>query len=144
MQPQIERYEGPNPKDGMLAGVRGFLSLNDEDLGKVTAHYRQSTPPMNLHTEELGHLMVSINELLEAEPACAHRALDILAHVRMYNAACEDNQHYIRMTFTPGLTDENHGKCVDNVNRAEDVASKRARIIIDKVTGLEESCRTDA
>jgi hypothetical protein len=37
MLPKIQEYAGPNPKDGLLAGVAGLLGRSDADLGKAAA-----------------------------------------------------------------------------------------------------------
>jgi len=144
MQPQIERYEGPNPKDGMLTGVKGLLSNTDAQLAQFAKAIQGTVPPQFVPFEDVPYTKVAIANLHEQDPEFTVRALDVVSHLRMFNEARENGLHYSRLTFAPGLTAENHEKAMWNALQAEQTMTKRARIIIDKITELEAVSGKDA
>jgi hypothetical protein len=56
----------------------------------------------------------------------------------MLNDARENGLFHTRLTFTPGLTAANHERVRQGVDNAEIMMARRARIIIDKITALED------
>lgn len=144
MRPQIERYEGPNPKGGLLAGVSGLLSRTDAELAQFAAHLQKTTPPQFVPREDAPYTTVAVAQLHEHDPEYAVRALDVLSHIRMLNESRENELYYSRLTFAPGLTTENHEKAMWNASQAEQQMARRARIIVDKITELEEMFPQDA
>jgi len=144
MKPQIQKYAGPNPKDGMLAGVTGLLGQSDQELSKLAVHLQQTIPSHFRPREEASYTAGAIGQLEKFDSAYTVRVLDILAHIRMLNDDRENGLYYARLTFEPGLSAENHGKAVANAAQAEEQAAKRARIIVDKITALESKFPPDA
>jgi len=144
MQPQVERYAGPNPSEGFLAAVAGLLKASDAELAQLAAHLQATTPPKFLPKQEASYTTAVISQAHEFEPDYAVRVLDILAHLRMLDEARENGLYYHRLTFAGGLTSENHAKAVQNVDLTEDQLSLRARIIVDKITALEQKYPGDA
>jgi len=147
MKPQIQKYAGPNPKDGMLAGVTGLLAQSDQELSKLLAvHLQQTIPPHSMPLmprEEASYTAGAIGQLEKFDSAYAVRVLDILAHIRILNDARENGLYYARLTYEPGLSPENYGKAVANVAQADEQVAKRARIIVDKITALESKFPPD-
>ena len=138
MHPQIQRYAGPNPKDGMLAGVTGLLHSSDAEILQVARQLQATTPPPFIPAEEARYTASVVGQLHDLDPEYAVRVIDVLSHLRMLNDAREDGLYYHRLTFTPGLTEENHETAIANVDRGQKQMAKRARIVIDKITALEE------
>jgi len=141
MQPQVQRYEGPNPTDGLLAGVAGLLKQPDAKIQELAAHLQATTPPPFIPADEPSYTIRSVADLHDFEPDYAVRILDVLAHLRMIEQTRQNADHYHRLTFTPGLGDENHRKAIENVNTSHREIAKRARIVIDKIAALEERFR---
>jgi hypothetical protein len=138
MQPQIERYDGPNPREGMLAGVTGLLGQTDAQIATMAAHFRATMPPQFMPLEEPAYTAASVGAIHDLEPDYSARVLDILAHIRMLNDARENGLFHTRLTFTPGLSEANHESARQGVDNAEIMMARRARIIIDKITALED------
>lgn len=138
MRPQVERYAGPNPKEGFLSGVSGLLKRSDAELAQWSASEKANTPSQFYPREEAPYTASVAGQAHDFEPDYAVRLLDILSHLRMYNESRENGLHYTRLTFAPGITDENHARAVGNADAAEDQMSRRARIIVNKITALEE------
>ncbi len=74
----------------------------------------------------------------EFDAAFSERVLDILSNIHMFNEIRDNGLFYQRLTFESGLGDANYIKVLQNADMAEHELSKRARIIIDKITALEE------
>ena len=138
MHPHVQRYAGPNPSEGILSGVEGLLTQSDEELAKLAAYMQANTPPQFWPREEPGYTAAAVAEAHQMDPDYAVRVLDILSHIRMLNDGRENGLYYTRLTFAAGITEENHAKAVQNADRADDQMAKRARIIVDKITALEQ------
>lgn len=138
MKPQLERYEGPNPRDGMLAGVTELLAQPDAQIAAIAAHFKATMGPQFVPLEEPAYATASIGAIHDLEPEYASRVLDILAHIRMLNDARENGLFHTRLTFTPGLSKENHQSTRQGVDNAEIQMARRARIVVDKITALED------
>ena len=102
---QTERYEGPNPREGMLTGLRGMLGQSDDQLYAMAAHFQATMPPQFVPVEEPAYTAGSVSAIHDLEPDYARRVLDILAHIRMLNDARENGLFHTRLTFTPGLSE---------------------------------------
>lgn len=137
MVPALERYSGPNPTDGILEGVRGLLQAEEEEFAKATAYLATTTPPQFYPREDPTYTMAAVSQLHDLDPDYTVRVLDVLAHIRMLNDSREHGLHYSRLTFTPGLTSENHAKATQNADTAEVMSAKRARLIVEKIMALE-------
>jgi hypothetical protein len=138
MKPQIERYEGPNRREGMLTGVTGLLGQTDEQIAAIAEHKRATMGPQFVPVEEPAYATASIGALHDLEPDYASRVLDVLAHIRMLNDARENGLFHTRLTFTPDLSEENHRNAEQGIDNAEKMMANRARIVIDKITALED------
>ena len=138
MHPQIQRYAGPNPKDGMLAGIGGLLKCSGSDIAKFAARQRATIGPQHWPTEQPSYTMGALGKLHDLDPDYGVRVLDVLSHIRMLNEARETGVYYLRLTFTPGLSVANYDKAEENRQSAETQAAERARIIVDKISALEE------
>lgn len=138
MLPLVQRYAGPNPKEGVLAGVAGLLKRSDEELAALAAHEKATTPPQFWPREEAPYTSIAAAQAHDLEPEYAVRLLDVLSHIRMLEDLRENQMYYSRLTFAPGITDENHEKAVRNADAAEEQRGKRARIIITKISKLLE------
>jgi hypothetical protein len=138
MKPQIDRYEGPNPTDGLRTGVTGLLAGSDAAIAEIAAHKRTTTPPQFIPREEPAYTAAIANSIHDLNPDYAVRVLDVLAHIRMLNDARENGLYYTRLSFAGDLTEENHGKAVWNAEQAEGMMLQRARIVIDKISALED------
>jgi hypothetical protein len=138
MKPQVERYQGPNPRDGMLAGVTGFLGQTDDQIAAFAEHMKARMAPQFVPHEEPAYTTASIGVIHDLEPDYAARVLDILAHIRMLNDARENGLFHTRLTFTPGLSEGNHDSARQGIDNAEIMMARRARIVIDKITALED------
>src|SRR6266851_114940 len=119
MLPQIQRYAGPNPRDSLLASVGGLLQATDADLAKLAAYEQAHTPPQFLPQQEASYATAVATEAHDFDPDYAVRLLDILSHIRMFNDTRESCLFYTRLTFTPGMTDENHRTLIQNVDAAD-------------------------
>lgn len=139
LRPQVERYAGPHPKDGLLGGVSGLLKGSDAELARAAAH-GASLSPQFYPSQEAPYSEAAAAQAHGFDPDYAVRVLDVLSHLRMYNETREQEVHYSRLTFAPGITPENYERAVRNAVQAEDQLSRRARIIVDKITKLEEVC----
>lgn len=139
-QRQAKRYDGPNPKDGILAGVKGLLDGTDEKIAEVAAHLKETTGPQFVPKLEAQYTASIAASLHDLEPNYARRVLDVLSHVQMFNEARENGLYYSRLTFTVGLSPANHDSARANVEHAERQMLKRARIVVDKIAELED-CR---
>ncbi len=131
MKPQVEKYEGPNPSSGLLAGIRGFLGNTDDQLAAFAAQIQPTIPPQQWPSEEVGYTLRKIDSLQDHEPDYAVRVLDVLSHVRMLNDARENNLYYLRLTFLPGLSEVNYTAARNNINGTEQLALQRARVIVE-------------
>ena len=141
MHPQVQRYAGPNPSEGFLAGVAGLLARSDAELAQLAAYEKVNTPPQFWPREEASYAMAAAAQAHDLEPDYTVRLLDILSHLRMFNEVRENGIYYSRLTFAPGplcLTPENHAKAVQNADAADEQIARRARIIVDRITALEE------
>jgi hypothetical protein len=145
MRPQIQRYGGvgPNPSKNFLAAVEGLLKRSDDELAQFAAYEKSNTP---LHffypREEASYATEIVVQAHDFEPDYAERLLDILSHLRMLNEAREDGLYYHHLTFTPGMSAENHKAAIQNVSGAGEQIAFRARIIVDKITALEQKYST--
>jgi hypothetical protein len=142
MLPQIERYAGPNPKDGMLSGVKGLLTRSDAELAALAAREKGTATPRFWPSEDAPYSSAALAQAHDFNPDYAVRVLDILSHLRMFNETRENGRFYARLTFTPGLTEENHGKAVVNADGADAEIALRARVVIEKITALDEKYPT--
>ena len=142
IRPQIEQYAGPNPKDGLLSGVEKLLTETDQDLARFANHLQTTTPPQFVPRFDVPYVTGAVPQLHSCEPEYAVRVLDVLAHIQMFNEARENGLHYLRLTFVPGLSRENHEKAMWNVTEMETQMARRARIIVDKITELEGAFRS--
>jgi len=138
LRPHVERYAGPNPRDGLLAGVSGLLNRPDAELAQMTAYKRATSSPKFYPREDAPYTEAVVAQAHDFKPEYAVLVMDVLAHLRMYNEVRENELHYTRLTFVPGITEENHALAVGNAEQSEDQLSRRARIIVDKITQLEE------
>jgi len=138
MLPLIQRYAGPNPKDELLAGVEGLLRSSDAELAQLAEHLQKTTPPSFIPHQEVSYTTTAVGQLHDQDPEYAARILDILSHIRMFNDARENGLYYLRLTFAPGLTDANHQKAIANVLQTEAQLAKRARIIVEKISSVED------
>ena len=138
MHPHVQRYAGPNPSEGILAGVKGLLTQSDAELAQLAAYLQANAPPRFWPREEPSYTTAAVAKAHELDPDYAVRVLDILSHIRMLNDARENGLYYTRLTFVPGITPGNHANAVQNADGADDQMAKRARIIVDKVTALEQ------
>jgi hypothetical protein len=138
MYPLVKRYEGPNPNDQFLAAVEGLLKSSDEELAKLAAYQKKTMQPQFWPGEEASYATASASQIHDFDPKYAVRLLDILSHLRMFNEARERWEYYFQLTFVPGLTSENYARTMQNVNATDEQITKRARIIVDKITDLEQ------
>jgi hypothetical protein len=144
MRPQIERYAGPNPRDGMLSAVRSLLERTDDDAIAILAAEENARAQLSFWPEEHApYTETTIAQAHDFDPEYAVRVLDVLAHLRMFNGVRENGLHYFRLTFESGLTPENHASAVSNVAGAEDQMALRAEAIIRKITELEARSSPD-
>lgn len=74
----------------------------------------------------------------EFDAAFSERVLDILSNIHIFNEIRDNGLFYQRLTFDSGLGEANHNTVLQNADMAQHQLSKRARIIIDKITALEE------
>lgn len=139
MQTQIDKYAGPNPKDGVLASVKGLLLQTDADLGKFAA-LEKATSATGLFqlSVETPYASTAILQADYLDSLFSQRVLDILAHIRMFNEIRENLLFYQRLTFESRLGDENYKTVLQNAVVTEDQLSERARIVIEKISALEE------
>lgn len=136
MLPHLERYDGPNPKEGMLAGVRGLLAQTDEQLAAMNAQTRGG-PPAGFPRQGAPYTEATIGKLSELEPAYCAAVLDILSHLEMLNQRRDDQGEYTRRSFLPGISDENLQATYDDAERAQRDIHHRAKIVIRKISVLD-------
>jgi hypothetical protein len=132
---QGKRYS--DPERGLMQGVAGFLKGTDDDLKKVATHLRETTGPQFVPLQTANYASAAVPQLHEHDQNFAVAVLDILTHLEMFNEYREHWVHYFHLTFNPDLG-VSYAKAVDNVDKAEVNMSHRARIIIDKITNLED------
>jgi hypothetical protein len=115
-----------------------MLGQTDAQIAVVAAHLKTTPPPQFIPREEPAYTTASVGAIHDLDPGYAERVLDILAHVRMLNDARENGICHTRLTFTPGVSAENHKTAMEGVDNAEILMTTRARIVVDKITQLEE------
>lgn len=135
--PHVQRYSGPNPKDGILTGISGLLSCSDEELKALSAHERETSSSVYWPFIGATYSAIAINQAHDFEPEYTVRVFDILSHLRMFNDIRENGLAYNRMTFEPGLSEENLRRIVKNADDSDLNLQKRAQIVIEKITELE-------
>jgi hypothetical protein len=143
MRPQIQRYGGVglNPSKNFLSMVEGLLKSSDDELAQLAANEKSNTP-LFYPREEASYATETVVQAHDFEPDYAERLLDILSHLRMLNEAREDGLYYLHLTFTPGMSAENHEAAIQNWSWAGEQIALRARIIVDKITALEQKYST--
>jgi len=140
MHPLLQKYEGLNPKEGILAVVSESLKLNDVQLQQVAEAGRAADPPhINYPRIEVPYTTTAaMTQANSFEPDYARMVLDILSHMRMLNEMHDNVFFYERLTFTPGLTEKNYKEAIKGKHTAQTEMSFRSRIIVDKITALEQ------
>ena len=140
MHPLIQKYEGLNPREPVLAYVNELLKQSAADLAQWAAREREASPPhFNYPRIEAAYTTTAaMTHANSFEPDYARRVLDILSHLRMLNYMHDHVIFYERLTFTPGLTEENYKEAIKGKHTAQTEMSKRSRIIVDKITALEQ------
>jgi hypothetical protein len=135
---QIRRYSGPNQRDTLLTAVSMMLALSDEQLAATAAHLEASSGHKFVPLPEPRYTIASISQLHESNSKFSIAVLDILSHIHMLNELRDNGLYYFRLTFTPGLSDEKHDRAIDYVDDSEKAIAQRARIIVDKISALED------
>jgi hypothetical protein len=136
---QVKRYSGPNPKDGLLASIKGLLQQTDADLAQFAAHEQAASAPSLFYPSlEASFTASAMAQANEFDPVFSERVLDILSNIHMFNEIRDNGLFYQRLTFEPGLGDANYRTVLQNADMAQHRLSQHARIIIDKITALEE------
>jgi hypothetical protein len=139
MLPLIQKYEGPNPKEGISAGITGLLKNSDTEIAHFAAVQRAKTSSSYFYPRiEASYTASALSHAHDFDPDYALRVLDILSHIQMFNDTRDSYVFYEHLTFTPGLTPENYRNAVKNAEEARLHLSQRARIIVDKFNALEQ------
>jgi hypothetical protein len=133
---QAQRYEGLNPREGILAATTGLLAKPDEEIATVAHHLASNQTPFFAPMEDARYTTTVVGTLHDLSAEYVQAVVDIVAHIKMFNENAEQSRHFLRLTFT-ALSSENHRRAMDNVREAEAQMAKRARIIADKITALE-------
>jgi len=138
MHSWTDLYAGPNPTEGLLAGVKTLLSLSDAELEESAAHQagQHSEPSLFVPSVETIYTSAVVAHVQDFDPDYAQRVLDILAHIRIFNDLRENCLFYQKLTFTPNLSDENHTGAIHGAEVSLEELAKRSRIIVDKITAL--------
>lgn len=133
-----ELYAGPNPKEGLLAGVKELLSRSDAELKQEAARQagQPSEPSLFVPRVEASYSSAVVAHVQDFDPDYAQRVLDVLAHIRIFNDIRENCLFYQKLTFTPNLSDDNHRVAVLDAEMSLEELAKRAHIIVDKIRAL--------
>jgi hypothetical protein len=131
---QGKRYS--DPERAWMEGVSSFLKSTEEELKKVATHLRESTGPQFVPLQTAIYASTAVPHLHEHDQNFAVAVLDILTHLGMFNEYREHWVYYFQLTFT--AVGVNHDMAVDNVDTAEANMSHRPRIIVDKISKLED------
>ena len=115
-----------------------LLHGSEDELRGVATHLKQTASPQFVPLQEAKYAASVVAQLHEHDEEFTIAVLDILANVGMFNENRNDWQYWFQLTFAPGLLDENHSRAVDNVKRAEGQMLKRAKIIVEKISALED------
>ena len=114
MLPWAERYTGPNPKEGFLAGVKVLLSRSDAELKQHADRQadKPSEPSLFVPRVETSYTSAVVAHVQDFDSDYAQRVLDVRAHIRMFNDTRENCLFYQKLTFTPNLSDENYTSAI--------------------------------
>jgi len=115
-----------------------LLHGSEDELRSVATHLKQTASPQFVPLQEAKYAASVVAQLHEHDDKFTIAVLDILANIAMFNENRNDWQYWFQLTFAPGLVNENHVRAVDNVKRAETQMLKRAKIVVDKITKLED------
>ena len=136
---RAKRYAGPNPSDKVLAGVSGLLKGSDADLATLAAQWKaKAEPVLFIPLEHTSYTSAVVHELDTHDSAYVVGVLDILSHLRIFNSMSEDSRYFSRLTFTAGLTNESYKNAIINAEQFADQTAYRARVIVDKISALED------
>jgi hypothetical protein len=139
MELQLGRYAGPNPGDELRTVISKALQGDDEVISRMNQLEKAHARPHVWSKEEAGYTVAASGRADEFEPDYAVRVLDILSHLRILNELRDDQVYYMHLTFASGISSENHARAVRNAALAEEGMARRARIVIGKITELEEA-----
>jgi len=133
-----ELYVGPNPKEGVLAGVTELLSRSDAELKQYADLQagQPSEPSLFVPRVETSYTSAVVAHVQDFDPDYAQRVLDILAHIRIFNDIRENCLFYQKLTFTPNLSDENYTSAIHGAEVSLEELAKRSRLIVDKIKAL--------
>jgi hypothetical protein len=136
---RTQRCAASGLKPTTFAGVADLLKLSDAELARFAAHERSTASPgLFVPVLSAPYTRAAIGVAHDLHPDYALRVLDILAHIDIYNDVRENHIYHQRLTFTPGVSDENHSRVVRNAEHAVGQLAERARVIVDKIVDLEQ------
>jgi len=139
MSPLVEKYEGPNPKEGMSGALAKLREVSDEQLAEYCARKKAEALPSLFYPQlDAPYLKAAVADLREFQPDYSQRILDILANLQILSDIRSNVLYYQRLTFTPGVTPENHENAIYLAAEGSKEHSKRAKIIVDKIAALEQ------
>ncbi len=138
MLPRARQYEGPNRSESLVLIIENLLKETDEVLAKISAQARVNVPATYCPRPEASYTTVAAAQAHDFDPDYAVDLLDILSHLRILNDEREASIYWTRLTFVPGLEDENHDRANKNASVSDEQIAKQARLIIDRITKLEK------
>lgn len=138
--PLVQKYTGPTTQ-GIVGALNALQNLSEIELEQHLANQQQQAIPSLFYPQmEAPYTAIALSEAGGFEPDYTGRILDIVAHLRIFRDTRENYIYYQRLTFEPGVIDENHEKAVANAEQSSQLLSQRARILVEKIIALGENC----
>jgi hypothetical protein len=128
----LQAYEGLNKNPQLQALMDKQLAMSDQEFG-IFAEIQKTPDGAAISLMKYSAPQLETKSLSGLEELLQNRLSEVRVHIGMFNEEVDHARYYLRLTFEK-LSDANHDRAVQNLNKAYENVATRAKIIADHIS----------
>lgn len=135
--PVVENYEGANCDQELGGRIRKILAMSDSGIAEAgQAIKAKESGALSVKKYRLPYTEMRLNELEMFDEGSQALIVDIVNRLSLFNEEVDEARFYFRLTYTPGVSPENHELASQSVRVCYRNLAQMGRIIVDQKSKL--------
>ena len=133
----LENYKGANPNAKLVELLRKQLELDDNQLAALAKYERaEHEGGLSVKKYQVPYIESRLADLDAFDEDSQALVLDIHSRFNLYNEEIEEARFYFKLTYEPGVSEENHHRASQGVENGYRNLAQMARSIIKRINKL--------
>lgn len=135
--PLLENYKGPNPSAKLVELLRKQLELDDHQLAGLAQYEKaERDGALSVKKYRVPYIESRLADLGAFNEEAQALILDIQWRLSLYNEEIDEARFYFKLTYEPGVSEENHRRATQGVESSYRNLAQMARSIVEQINKL--------